>query len=79
MTSRQKSEAENLGRITTEPPLHEQRADRHHAAHAVVERQAVVHPVPGPGIHEAGEPLAPAHQPVVADVAALGSPVVPDV
>src|SRR2546422_173597 len=48
------------------------RAGRQHAADAVVHRQAVVHPVAGAGVHHAGEPVTPLHQPSVADPGGLG-------
>src|SRR5438445_524805 len=48
------------------------RARRQHAADAVVHRQAVVHPVAGAGVHHAGEPVTPLHQPSVADPGGLG-------
>jgi hypothetical protein len=47
---------------------HQQRAGRDHAADAVIERQAVMHPVVGRGVHEAGEPKTPLQQPPVADL-----------
>ena len=52
-------------RITTAPPPDQHRADRHHAADAVIERQAVVHAVLGTRVEQARKPLAPAHQPVM--------------
>ena len=52
-------------------PAREHRADRHHAADAVVERQAVVHAVLGRGVHQPRKPLAPAHHPVVGDLRRL--------
>ena len=41
------------------------------AADAVIERQAIVHAIVGAGIHEAGEPETPLHQPVMADMGGL--------
>ncbi len=69
--SSQKFCAENLSRITTEPPLTSTRAGRHHAADRVIHRQAIVHAVVGAGVHQAGEPEAPLHQPMVADIGGL--------
>ena len=45
--SSQKWLAENLSRITTEPPADQHRAGRDDAADAVIHRQAVVHAVVG--------------------------------
>ena len=45
---------------------------RYDAADAVIHRQAVVHAVVGAGIQHAGEPVAPHHDAVVADIGRLG-------
>ena len=47
--------------------IDQHRAGRHHAADAVIHRQAVVHAVARPRVHHAGEPMAPVHQPEMAD------------
>ena len=52
----------------------ERRAGRHHAADAVIHRQAVVHPVAAANAHQPGKPVAPLHQPEVADLGRLGQP-----
>jgi hypothetical protein len=40
----------------------------------VIHRQAIVHAVLGLHVDETGEPVAPLHEPVVADVRRLGKP-----
>ncbi len=50
---------------------HQHRAGGNDAADAVIQRQAIVHAVVGTGVHEAGEPKAPLHQPVMADMGGL--------
>ena len=50
------------------------RAGREHAANAVIHRKGAVHPVARAGIHHAGKPVAPLHQPKMADVGGLGQP-----
>ena len=47
---------------------HQQSAGRDHAADAVIERQAVIHPVVGRSVHQPGEPKTPLQQPPVADM-----------
>ena len=47
-------------------------ADRDHSADAVIHGQAVIKPVARAGRHHAGEPVAPHHHPMVADVGGLG-------
>ena len=42
---------------------HQHGAGRDHAADAVIHRQAIIHAVVGPGIHQPGKPEAPLHQP----------------
>src|SRR5262249_2936868 len=49
-------------------------ARRDDAAHAVVHRQAIVHAVFGLHVDETGEPVAPLHEPVVADIRRLRQP-----
>jgi len=49
-------------------------AGRHDAADAVVHRQAVVHPVRRPNVHQPREPVTPLHQAKVADPRGLGQP-----
>ncbi len=73
-----------LGHVAPEPAGGEAAADhhratrrqhgpgRHHPADAVIQRQAVVEPVVGRGVHHAGEPAAPHHHPLVADMGGLG-------
>ena len=73
-TSFQNWLAENFSRMTTEPPADQNRAGRQHAADAVIHRQAVVHPVCRLRVHHAGEPVAPLHDPGMADVGGLGQP-----
>ena len=51
-----------------------QRAGRHHAADRVIHRQAIVHAIVRPGIHQAGEPKAPLHHRRWLTLAAFGSP-----
>ena len=51
---------------------HQQRTGRHHAADAVIHRQAIIHAILRPGVHQAGEPEAPLQQPPVADIGGLG-------
>ena len=78
--SRQKSDAENRRPDHDRAAGDQQGADRDHAADAVVERQAVVHAVAGLGVEQAGEPLAPSHDAVMADLGPpWASPVVPEV
>ena len=69
-----------VGNVVPKTPRREFVADQHraaayqdgsgrnHAADAVVHRQAIVHPVAGPDIHQSGEPETPLQQPPVTDV-----------
>ena len=49
----------------------QRRAGRHDAADAVIERQAIVHAIVRPDVGEAGEPIAPHHDAVMADMGRL--------
>jgi hypothetical protein len=52
----------------------EKAADRDDASDAMIHRQAIVHAIGRSHIHHAGEPAAPRHDPVVADIGGLGQP-----
>ena len=47
---------------------HQDSAGRDDAADAVIHRQAIVHSIAGPGVHQPGEPKTPLQQPPVTDV-----------
>ena len=53
---------------------HQRGPGGHHAADAVVQRQAVVHAVARCHVHHSREPVAPLHQAVMADVGGFGQP-----
>ena len=50
------------------------RAGGQNTTDAVIERQAVVHPIGRPGVHETGEPMTPLHQSSMADPGGLREP-----
>src|SRR6267143_128470 len=56
------------------PAGHQRRPGGHHAADAVVHRQAVVHPIAWARVHHTGEPIAPLHQPKMAHLRGFGQP-----
>src|SRR5579864_3865426 len=51
--------------------IHQYGSARHHAADAVVHRQAIVHPVSRARVNEAGEPMGPLHDSEMADPGGL--------
>src|SRR5215471_11784606 len=50
---------------------HQHRPSRHHAANAMIHRQAIVHPIRWTRVHHAREPMAPLHQSKVTDICRL--------
>ncbi len=54
------------------PSLDEHRSNSHHAADTVIHRQTIQHPVGWTSIHQARKPIAPLHQPEMADVRGFG-------
>ena len=60
--------AEKLSRITTEPPATKTAPISHNSADAVIHRQAIVQAIARAGFHHSCKPMAPLHQPGVADI-----------
>ena len=66
--------AENFSRRMSCAAGHQNRARRLHPANTVIHGQTVIHPVGGLRTHHAGKPVAPLHDPGMADVGGFGQP-----